>query len=176
MKIARTCVLAAALAAVSWAGGAAAYTHGWNTAECWPAFRNNWQVEANCTMPAGDTGYGVFMCGRQVYGNIYVGNATVAMPANCNLGINLTTNKATFAAGKITFGASSKMTNLGGARYFRCYAYSQANVTTNCPDPMDVIGGSSRGRVMNTANTDILSGVVTGVSADGVICCGREGY
>lgn len=166
MKHIRTSLVLAVILATTWCLDVSALTHGWDPSVCWIPYRDTWNVEASCNFPAS-------ACGYQVYGNISTGNASVNLPANCNLGLNLATNKANFGAGKISFGANSKMVNLNGPRYYQCYSYDISWGITNCPNPIEAGG---RGVVMRADNSDILSGVQGGVAPSGTMCCAREGY
>lgn len=69
----------------------------------------------------------------KVYGDVIVGSRTVTVPNGATLGIDLSTNKATFTTGKILFSGTGKMDNTVSNRNFVTVSYSSATGNVNCP-------------------------------------------
>lgn len=124
-----------------------------NAVTCQPPFNGNRTVEGDCTYPT---------TWLKVYGDVIVGSRTVTVPNGATLGIDLSTNKATFTTGKILFSGTGKMDNTVSNRNFVTVSYSSATGNVNCP---------SGYAILNTWGTWYQWSSITDVASSGTIRC-----
>lgn len=132
-----------------------------NAADCKVRWNGHYTVEANCTWPGN----------YKVYGNIYVWDKTITIPANRTMWINLASNKITFTTGKILIDATSKIDNSVSTRYLKTKAYTAwvwtINITT-CQSWFNVLN-----RIAPTVPTWFQWWSETTVAQNGTIQCGK---